>query len=151
MAQKITPCLWFEKDCEEATNYYIKVFNEAPHSRKNSKINFILRYEKGIETPGAAEMEGKVLTGDFQLDGQRYLALDGAPGPRRPLRTSLPQIRQRSHESMLGGSHHTLAQVVDAVVFGGGGRRPVGAIAVAAELQPRSIFVPLETILTQSS
>jgi predicted 3-demethylubiquinone-9 3-methyltransferase (glyoxalase superfamily) len=79
MAQKITPCLWFEKDCEEAMNYYIRVFNEAPHSPKNSKINWIMRYEKGIETPGAAEMEGKVLTGDFELDGQRYLALDGGP------------------------------------------------------------------------
>ena len=79
MAQKITPCLWFEKDCEEAMNYYVKVFNEAPHSRKNSKVNWIMRYEKGIETPGAAEMEGKVLTGDFELDGQRYIALDGGP------------------------------------------------------------------------
>ena len=79
MAQKITPCLWFEKDCEEAMNYYVKVFNEAPRSRKNSKINWILRYEKGIETPGAAEMQGKVLTGDFELDGQRHIALDGGP------------------------------------------------------------------------
>src|SRR4030042_2932542 len=79
MAQKITPCLWFEKDCEEAINYYVKVFNEAPHSRKNSKINWIMRDEKGIETPGAAEMEGKVLTGDFERDGQRYVALDGGP------------------------------------------------------------------------
>jgi predicted 3-demethylubiquinone-9 3-methyltransferase (glyoxalase superfamily) len=79
MAQKITPCLWFEKDCEEAMNYYVKVFNEAPHSRKKSKINWIMRYEKGIETPGAAEMEGKVLTGDFELDGQRFIALDGGP------------------------------------------------------------------------
>ena len=79
MAQKITPCLWFEMDCEEAMNYYVKVFNEAPHSRKNSKINFIQRYDKGIATPGAAEMEGKVLTGEFELDGQRYIALDGGP------------------------------------------------------------------------
>ena len=79
MAQKITPCLWFEKDCEEAMNYYVKVFNEAPRSRKNSTINWIMRYEKGIDTPGAAEMEGKVLTGDFELDGQRFIALDGGP------------------------------------------------------------------------
>src|SRR4030042_6176873 len=79
MAQKIPPCLWFEKDCEEAMNYYVKVFNEAPRSRKNSKINWIMRYEKGIETPGAAEMERKVLTGDFELDGQRFIALDGGP------------------------------------------------------------------------
>lgn len=79
MAQKITPCLWFDTNCEEAMNYYVKVFNEAPGSRKNSKVNFIQRYEKGIHTPGAREMEGKVLTGQFELDGQRYVALDGGP------------------------------------------------------------------------
>ena len=79
MAQKITPCLWFDKQAEEAITYYVKVFNEAPHSRKNSKVNFIQRYEKGIETPGAAEMEGKVLTAELELDGQRFLALDGGP------------------------------------------------------------------------
>jgi len=79
MAQKITPCLWFDMNCEEAMNYYVKVFNEAPYSRKTSRVNWIQRYEKGIETPGAAEMEGKVLTGDFELDGQRYIALDGGP------------------------------------------------------------------------
>ena len=79
MAQRITPFLWFEKQAEEAIGYYVKVFNEAPHSRKNSKVNFIQRYEKGIQTPGAAEMEGKVLTAEFELDGQRFQALDGGP------------------------------------------------------------------------
>ena len=59
--QKITPFLWFDKNCEEAVNYYVKVFNEAPGSSKNSKVNFLQRYENGIETPGAEEMEGKVL------------------------------------------------------------------------------------------
>jgi predicted 3-demethylubiquinone-9 3-methyltransferase (glyoxalase superfamily) len=79
MAQKITTFLWFDRDCEEAMNYYVKVFNEAPYSRRNSRVNWIQRYEKGIETPGAAEMEGKVLTGDFDLDGQHFQALDGGP------------------------------------------------------------------------
>ncbi len=79
MAQKITAFLWFEKDCEQAVNYYVKTFNEAPHSRKNSRLNFIQRYEKGIETPGSAEMEGQVLTAEFELDGQRFQALDGGP------------------------------------------------------------------------
>ena len=79
MAQKITPFLWFDKQAEEAIRYYVDVFNEAPHSRKNSKVNFIQRYEKGIETPGASEMEGKVLTGEFELDGQKFQALDGGP------------------------------------------------------------------------
>lgn len=75
--QKITPFLWFDKNCEEAVNYYVDVFNNAPSSRKNSKINFIKKYEKGIETPGAEEMEGKILTVEFELDGQKFQALDG--------------------------------------------------------------------------
>lgn len=77
--QKITPFLWFDKNCEEAVNYYVETFNHAPYSPKNSKINFIQRYEKGIETPGAAEMEGKILTVEFELDGQKFQALDGGP------------------------------------------------------------------------
>lgn len=79
MAQKITPFLWFDQQAEEAIRYYVDVFNEAPHSRKNSKVNFIQRYEKGIETPGASEMEGKVLTAEFELDGQKFQGLDGGP------------------------------------------------------------------------
>lgn len=75
--QKIIPFLWFNKNCEEAVNYYIDVFNRAPYSNLSSKINSVVRYEKGIETPGAREMEGKILTVEFELEGQRFLALDG--------------------------------------------------------------------------
>lgn len=75
--QKITPFLWFDKNCEEAVNYYVEVFNDAPGSAKNSKINFIKRYEKGIDTPGAEEFEGKILTVEFELNGQKFQALDG--------------------------------------------------------------------------
>lgn len=77
--QKITPFLWFDTNCEEAVNYYVTVFNKAPYSQRNSKINFIQRYKKGIETPGAAEMEGKVLTIEFEINGQKFQALDGGP------------------------------------------------------------------------
>lgn len=77
--QKITTFLWFDKNCEEAVKYYVEVFNGAPYSNNNSKINFIQRYEKGIETPGAEEMEGKILTVEFELDGQKFQALDGGP------------------------------------------------------------------------
>lgn len=79
MDQKITTFLWFDKNCEEAVNYYVEVFNGAPHSEKDSKVNFVQRYEKGIETPGAEEMEGKVLTTEFELAGQTFQALDGGP------------------------------------------------------------------------
>lgn len=77
--QKITPFLWFDKESEEAMNFYIEVFNGAPHSNKNSKINYIARYEKGIEAPGAEEMEGKIITAEFELAGQKFMCLDGGP------------------------------------------------------------------------
>ena len=75
--QKMTPFLWFDKNCEEAIDYYVKAFNGAPYSKKNSNINFIQRYEKDIETPGAADMEGLILTVEFELSGQTFQALDG--------------------------------------------------------------------------
>ncbi len=77
--QKIRPFLWFDKECEEAMKFYVDVFNAAPYSKKNSKIVSIARYEKGIETPQGPEMEGKVLTGEFELAGQKFMCLDGGP------------------------------------------------------------------------
>jgi predicted 3-demethylubiquinone-9 3-methyltransferase (glyoxalase superfamily) len=77
--QKITTFLWFDKQAEEAMNYYVEVFNGAPHKSAESKINLIARYEKGIEAPGAEEMEGKVITGEFELNGQKFMCLDGGP------------------------------------------------------------------------
>lgn len=76
---RITPSLWFDTNAEEAINLYITVFNAAPHKRGNSRIISIARYEKGMETPGIEQMEGKVLTAIFELDDQRFMALDGGP------------------------------------------------------------------------
>ncbi len=77
--QKITPSLWFDKNCEEAINYYVDTFNNSPHKSGNSKIVSIARYEKGMEVPGGEEMTGKVITAIFELEGQRFMALDGGP------------------------------------------------------------------------
>ena len=77
--QKIVPCLWFDKETEEAVNHYISIFNGSPHKGGVSRIISITRYEKGMEAPGAEEMEGKVLTAIFELNGQRFMALDGGP------------------------------------------------------------------------
>jgi len=77
--QKITPFLWFDKNAEEAMNFYVKVFNGAPYGKKNSKINYIARYEKGIDAPGVEQMLGKVITAEFELDGQKLMCLDGGP------------------------------------------------------------------------
>ena len=63
----ITPCLWFDGNGEEAANFYTSVF-------PNSKILGITRYgEAGPGTPGS------VLTVDFELDGKKFLALNGGP------------------------------------------------------------------------
>lgn len=76
---KIVPSLWFDTQCEEAINYYVDTFNGAPYKKEESKIISITRYEKGMEAPGAEQMVGKVITGIFELAGQRYMALDGGP------------------------------------------------------------------------
>ncbi|MBE7434050.1 MAG: VOC family protein [Anaerolineales bacterium] len=76
---KIVPSLWFDTQCEEAMNYYIDTFNGAPNKKEESKIVSITRYEKGMEAPGTEQMIGKVITGIFELAGQRYMALDGGP------------------------------------------------------------------------
>lgn len=77
--QKITPFLWFENVAEEAMNYYVGIFSGAPDQAGESKIESIKRYPDGpLEAPMKG-MEGKVLTGVFQLAGQRFMALDGGP------------------------------------------------------------------------
>lgn len=65
--RKITPCLWFDTDGEEAAGFYVSLF-------KNSKIRAITRY--GEAGPGA---EGTVMTVSFELDGQEFVALNGGP------------------------------------------------------------------------
>jgi len=69
--QPITPCLWFDKQAEDAARFYAGIF-------KNSKIGKISRYgEAGREVHGQAP--GTVMTVDFELDGQRITALNGGP------------------------------------------------------------------------
>lgn len=70
-AQKIVPCLWFDKNAEEAMNFYTSIFED-------SRIVSITRYPEGGEGPMAG-MAGKVLTGIFELNGQRFMCLDGGP------------------------------------------------------------------------
>jgi predicted 3-demethylubiquinone-9 3-methyltransferase (glyoxalase superfamily) len=65
--QTITPFLWFDHQAEEATRFYVSVF-------RNSKIVKVVRY--GAAGPGPA---GTVMTVEFQLDGQSFVALNGGP------------------------------------------------------------------------
>jgi predicted 3-demethylubiquinone-9 3-methyltransferase (glyoxalase superfamily) len=69
--QKITPCLWFDHQGEEAATFYVSVF-------RNSRITKISRYgEAGKEIHGRAA--GSVMTVEFELDGQAFTALNGGP------------------------------------------------------------------------
>jgi predicted 3-demethylubiquinone-9 3-methyltransferase (glyoxalase superfamily) len=65
--QKITPFLWFDHQAEEAARFYTSVF-------KNSKIEVVTYY--GEAGPGP---QGSVMTVAFELDGQKFTALNGGP------------------------------------------------------------------------
>ncbi|MBX4199324.1 VOC family protein [Candidatus Saccharibacteria bacterium] len=77
--QKISPSLWFDKNAEEAMNFYVEVFNGSPNKKSESKIDTIKRYPGGYSEGPMAGMEGKVLTGVFELEGQSFTCLDGGP------------------------------------------------------------------------
>ena len=69
--QKITPCLWFDDQAEEAARFYTALF-------PNSKLGAVTRYtEAGQEIHG--KKPGSVLTVELELDGQRFTALNGGP------------------------------------------------------------------------
>ena len=65
--QRITPFLWFDSQAEEAANFYVSLF-------KDSKITGISHYGEGAPMPA-----GTVMTVNFQLEGQEFVALNGGP------------------------------------------------------------------------
>jgi predicted 3-demethylubiquinone-9 3-methyltransferase (glyoxalase superfamily) len=78
-SRTITPCLWFDTQTEVAIAHYISAFEDSPTPRGHCGIITLQRYEEGMEVPGAEQMVGRVLTAIFELDGQRFMALDGGP------------------------------------------------------------------------
>ena len=71
LKQKITPCLWFDTQAEDAAKFYTSVF-------KNSAIKQISRYGiAGHEVHGKAP--GSVMTVEFEIEGQTFTALNGGP------------------------------------------------------------------------
>lgn len=69
--QKITPFLWFDDRAEEAARFYASIF-------RKSRIGKISRYgEEGKETTGRPA--GSVMTVEFRIDGQEFVALNGGP------------------------------------------------------------------------
>src|SRR6185295_13187366 len=65
--QNITPFLWFNGQAEEAMNFYTSVF-------KDSKVINVSRYGEG-----APEPKGTVMSATFELNGQKFMALNGGP------------------------------------------------------------------------
>jgi predicted 3-demethylubiquinone-9 3-methyltransferase (glyoxalase superfamily) len=69
--QSISTCLWFNNNAEEAVKFYTSIF-------KNSKTGKVAHYgQAGSEAAGMPK--GSVMTIDFELDGQQFLALNGGP------------------------------------------------------------------------
>ena len=71
ITQKITSCLWFDDKAEEAAKFYTSIF-------KNSNIGKITRYDEESSQASGRPL-GSVMTVEFQLEGQQFLALNGGP------------------------------------------------------------------------
>jgi predicted 3-demethylubiquinone-9 3-methyltransferase (glyoxalase superfamily) len=69
--QKITPFLWFDDQAEEAAKFYTSVF-------KDSKIGRVLRYDENAAKAAGGPV-GSVLTIEFEIEGQKFVALNGGP------------------------------------------------------------------------
>ena len=69
--QKISPNLWFDTQAEEAAEFYTSIF-------PNSKVERIARYPEAGEEVHHKE-PGSIMTVDFELDGQSFVALNGGP------------------------------------------------------------------------
>ncbi len=69
--QKISTCLWFDNQAEEAVNFYTSVF-------KNSKIGSTSRYDDA-SSKASGMPAGTVLTVTFELEGRQFMALNGGP------------------------------------------------------------------------
>lgn len=68
---KITPCLWFDNQAEEAARFYVSIF-------KDSKMGSISHYtQEGFKVHGREA--GSVLTVNFQINGEAFTALNGGP------------------------------------------------------------------------
>ncbi len=69
--QKIYPCLWFNDEAEPAAKFYASIF-------RNSRITDVARYGESA-AKASGKTKGSVLTVAFELEGQKFLALNGGP------------------------------------------------------------------------
>ena len=71
VTQRIGVCLWFDDHAEEAVKFYTSIF-------KNARTGDVLRYDEE-SAKASGRPVGSVLTVEFELDGQQFLALNGGP------------------------------------------------------------------------
>jgi predicted 3-demethylubiquinone-9 3-methyltransferase (glyoxalase superfamily) len=69
--QKISSCLWFDGQAEEAANFYVSIF-------ENSRIDTVTHYGPAAAA-ASGRPEGSIMTVTFQLEGQDFMALNGGP------------------------------------------------------------------------
>jgi predicted 3-demethylubiquinone-9 3-methyltransferase (glyoxalase superfamily) len=67
MLQKIVPNLWFDTEAEQAANFYVSVFD-------NARVVTVAHYTDAGPRPA-----GSVMTVEFELEGQRFVAINGGP------------------------------------------------------------------------
>jgi len=71
--KKITPFLWFDGQAEDAVKFYTSIF-------KDSRIGRILRYSEEVaKVSESGQSAGSVLTIEFEIEGQKFVALNGGP------------------------------------------------------------------------
>jgi len=94
--QKITPCLWFDTEAEDAAKFYCSIF-------ENSKIEQISRYaDAGQEIHG--KKAGSVMVVAFQLEGQKFVALNGGPQFNSTRRSPSRFPARRRRRSIISGA-----------------------------------------------
>jgi predicted 3-demethylubiquinone-9 3-methyltransferase (glyoxalase superfamily) len=76
-SQKIITFLWFKNEAEDAAKFYTSVFSNAPGG-KNSRLGKILRVDEQT-AKAIGQKPGTVLTAEFELFGQQFVALNGNP------------------------------------------------------------------------
>ena len=105
MPQRITPFLWFDGTAEEAINLYVSIF-------KNSKILSMTRYGEGGPGPS-----GTVMSANFELEGQEFMALNG--GPQFPFTEAISFLVNCE-------SQQEVDELWDKLTAGGGEGQPCG-------------------------
>jgi len=107
--RKITPFLWFDGQAEDAVKFYTSIF-------KDSKIGRILRYgEEAAKVSESGRPVGSVLTIEFEIEGQKFVALSG--GPQFPFSESVSFVVNSetqkevddSWEKLIAGGGHESA------------------------------------------